>query len=770
LLLGQVVVTLIFSLVASCLFKRSEFTTFFTIRNAGRFAIIGFSSFVGWAASLEGLKSGSVATLTMIKAVNPLLTAVLAHILLPPSQPHHISRRLIWVVLAGAGCCFYAYDRATADVQSFFFLFISVLSASINTVSLKRMQLHSLLPEDALLSILYSSALINAAAMPFVLVAFLNTASSVVAVQVCCFREHAHLGNQFRIQIATLLCTPTSLCTLVLSLCSSIAISLSGFWAQRLLSSTAYIVLINSCKIPAVIISMLLGQDGCLSCNYMNVFGFFLWIVGSIRFMYLSIEDDHRLLFADAVLQLPKLSNALSAKKMCAIALTFVFLFALAQSFIGIASVRSHYPTRFSQSSLRRLYESAAGPDPRILTGLPVGPRPSHRSLCSGSVRFEQSDLTHSLYDAAVKISPGFELVLGISNHTLQSWRNCSLNALHDARECYATMGGGILPETISTHPHHVCPELHRVVAPAIMRAIDSLTSIYSFFGQHAPIKSRYCFEVTGRPPVKPSQKLTEWRTFLRDKVDRVPPAIYRTRKRGYVFAGSSRKNLLMARSIVDVLRSFGSTLPAEFWIDPVDESIPQISSDECQQAFVLSGLECRYMCEISEVELYFPLCHPDWGISPYQSKLIAIKYSSFEQVFFLDTDIVPLKSMDFMFSTPQFLKYGAIFWADALPAQPAFPWGLDVADAIGVNWSHPVQDEYKQYLSRLCSAQVMIDKVRFWREVSLATYLNLDTTFYYRVLHGDKDIFAAAWMVSTKAEPVLIVPPFYLTPNPKAA
>jgi hypothetical protein len=193
LLLGQVAVTLSFSLVAIRFFKRSEFNAFFNIRNAGWFAIIGFSSFVGWTASLEGLKSGSVATLTMIKAVNPFLAAVFCHIFLPLPQPNHTSRRLTWMVLAGAACSFYAHDRASADVRACFCFFIAMLSASINTVYLKHMQLSSLLPEDALLSVLYCSALINAAAMPFVLAAFFNTVSSDVAVQVCCFCEHAHL-------------------------------------------------------------------------------------------------------------------------------------------------------------------------------------------------------------------------------------------------------------------------------------------------------------------------------------------------------------------------------------------------------------------------------------------------------------------------------------------------------------------------------------------------------------------------------------------------
>ena len=114
-----------------------------------------------------------------------------------------------------------------------------------------------------------------------------------------------------------------------------------------------------------------------------------------------------------------------------------------------------------------------------------------------------------------------------------------------------------------------------------------------------------------------------------------------------------------------------------------------------------------------------------------------------------MDNDIVPLKSMDYMFSTAQFIQYGAIFWAEFLPEQHHFPWVPDVAEAIGVNWSFPLPDQLKHFVSPLCSAQIMIDKGRFWQELSLATYLNLNTTFFYRDMHGDKDIFAAAWMVS---------------------
>jgi hypothetical protein len=563
------------------------------------------------------------------------------------------------------------------------------------------------------------------------------------------------------VQIATLMCTPFALFLSTLSLCASVAISLSGFWAQKYLSATTYIVFINSCKIPAIVISVLIGQDGCINCDFFRSAGILIWSVGSFRYLYLTIEVGEGL-SSDALLQFLKFRGksksfpAKYAKVVFSVLLIIALLYIICASNTlsrkyGGTTVEGHNSLNFMNSTLSGLYESVAGPDPRILTGLPVGGHHGNRAFCSRPIQFEPSDVTHSLFDAAVKVSPGFQFVLSISNATLKSWRDCSVEALKKARSYYAQAGGGILPENIYTRPYDSCPQLHKAVAPVILSAIQSITKILRFFGHNALIKQQYCYEAAGRPHVNPSEKLIEWRTFMKrhDNSRAVAPAIYTSVKRGYVFSGSSTQNLLMARSIVDVLRSHGSVLPAEFWIDPVDADTPHISPDECRLASVFSGLQCRYMCEISEVQLYFPLCHPNWRYSPYQSKLIAIKYSSFEQVFFLDNDIVPLKSMDYMFSTSQFIKYGAIFWAEFLPEQPSFPWVHEVAEAIGLNWSFPLQDQLKHYVSPLCSAQIMIDKGKFWRELSLAMYLNLDTTFFYRVMHGDKDIFAAAWMVS---------------------
>jgi uncharacterized membrane protein len=184
LLLGQVVVTIVFSLIALFFSMRNCCKFMLDKRHVKWFALIGFSSFVGWSASLEGLKSGSVATLTMIKGVNPLLAAFLANLSLPPSQQNQHNGHLGWVAFAAVGCCFYTYDSASADIRACLFFLMSVLSASVNAVSFQRMQLHSPLPCDTLSSVLYSSVFINAAALPFVLVAFLDTVSSDAIVQV----------------------------------------------------------------------------------------------------------------------------------------------------------------------------------------------------------------------------------------------------------------------------------------------------------------------------------------------------------------------------------------------------------------------------------------------------------------------------------------------------------------------------------------------------------------------------------------------------------
>jgi hypothetical protein len=557
-------------------------------------------------------------------------------------------------------------------------------------------------------------------------------------------------------QFVTLLSSNLATTVLLLSLLSSIAISLSGFWAQQRMSPTTYIVFINSCKIPAVAISMMTGQDGCISCQPLRIFGVLLWALGSCRFLFLSMKSSDQRLPASATHELSDFSSTFLSrfrlsKSLLYLSLLLIVIAAAGQfQIINTMDSRNMTPVSSRASSLMRLYASTAGPDPRILSGLPIGRHSSDLSSCS-AVIFDHSDVTHSLFDAAVNYSPGFQFVLGLPQATISSWRQCSMEALRNAREYYSKLGGGVLPANVSSHPSDVCPALHMAVAPVVAAAIQSMTRIVRFFGFDAGIKQQHCYESNGRPVVNPFEKLKEWRSFLKNRVDtrKGVPQQYASSKRGYVFAGSTTQHLLMARSIVDVLRSYGSALPAEFWVDRVEVDSPRVSQEECHHAFTRSGLRCRFMCEISDVQLYFPLCHPD-GLTPYQSKLIAMKYSSFEQVFFLDNDVVPLKSLDFMFSTPEFIHRGAIFWADALPAQPAFPFGLEVAQSIGVQISHPVPEQYKSYVSPLCSAQIMVDKSRFWRELSLATYLNLDTTLYYRVMHGDKDIFAAAWLVTT--------------------
>ena len=184
LLLGQVLVTLAFSSTISY-FRQSSGRKFsLESRHVLPFAILGFMSFVGWAATLEGLKSGSVATLTLIKGVNPLVAAILSKFFLPRSESSHVNRSLGWVVLAGVGCFFYAFDRATADFRAGVFFFMSVLAASVNAIVVKRIQLYAPLPDGEFSSVLYSSTFINAAVLPFVFFAFLETVSAEVGIQV----------------------------------------------------------------------------------------------------------------------------------------------------------------------------------------------------------------------------------------------------------------------------------------------------------------------------------------------------------------------------------------------------------------------------------------------------------------------------------------------------------------------------------------------------------------------------------------------------------
>lgn len=123
--------------------------------------------------------------------------------------------------------------------------------------------------------------------------------------------------------------------------------------------------------------------------------------------------------------------------------------------------------------------------------------------------------------------------------------------------------------------------------------------------------------------------------------------------------------------------------------------------------------------------------------------KSFAIRESSFREVMFLDSDIVPARDPIFMFDWEPYKEKGSVFWADVCRTHAkARPTAENPSkDAFWHLADHEEVDE-----PEFESGQVLIDKLKCWRELNLACHYNTHADWYYTIFLGDKETFHLAW------------------------
>jgi len=177
----------------------------------------------------------------------------------------------------------------------------------------------------------------------------------------------------------------------------------------------------------------------------------------------------------------------------------------------------------------------------------------------------------------------------------------------------------------------------------------------------------------------------------------------------------------------VTMLRSLGCTLPIELWYRG-----PREISGE----MIALMQQLDVMCvDAYAVAQQYPVRRLDgWELKPY-----AIAQSSFEEVLYLDSDNVPLRDPEFLFETDVYLEHGALFWPDRYSGPGTGQEWLkrDAWELCGV----PCRLE-----AEIEAGQLLINKRRCWRALSLALHLNEYSDFYYAYFYGDKDTFHLAW------------------------
>jgi hypothetical protein len=211
---------------------------------------------------------------------------------------------------------------------------------------------------------------------------------------------------------------------------------------------------------------------------------------------------------------------------------------------------------------------------------------------------------------------------------------------------------------------------------------------------------------------------------------------------RGIVIVGGGETYGPGMWALTNVLRhTLGVTLPIEAWHMGEREMT-------CSQraAYESMGVTCVDALEVQANHPHALIASPDeslsaaqkisrgWALKPY-----AIAHSSFKEVLYLDSDVLPTRDPSYLFDTDAFRDNGAIFWRDndgetAIRIPPEF-WsaaGVVCDDDIGIE-----------------SGQIVVDKSRCWKQLAMTNWMNERPDTFCKWLYGDKDTFLTAWLMT---------------------
>jgi alpha 1,2-mannosyltransferase len=218
-----------------------------------------------------------------------------------------------------------------------------------------------------------------------------------------------------------------------------------------------------------------------------------------------------------------------------------------------------------------------------------------------------------------------------------------------------------------------------------------------------------------------------ELETKFLDTVDQYPQNKFGGR--GIVTAcGSNECYYVGAYVMIKLLRQFKCYLPVEVW------KFEWERDDKWDSIFNgLDGVEVRYYNKhISDVD------RKGWCLKPF-----AVLESKFKEVLFLDSDIAPAKSPEYLFNYQPYLETGSIFWSDTcrttVPARPT-----EQNKSRNAFWHLADHEEIDE--REFESGQLLVNKEKCWREINLTCHYNRHADWYYTLFLGDKETFHLAW------------------------
>ncbi|KAL4106654.1 hypothetical protein PRIC1_004701 [Phytophthora ramorum] len=199
--------------------------------------------------------------------------------------------------------------------------------------------------------------------------------------------------------------------------------------------------------------------------------------------------------------------------------------------------------------------------------------------------------------------------------------------------------------------------------------------------------------------------------------------------------------------STVRLLRSSNCSLPVELWYLEKEMGANPLNDSHLLQSLVneYGPISLRGIAE--------------GDVDGFNSKVYALAHSELDQVLFLDADNSPVKDPTYLFTAPEFVQSGAIFWPDFWhPMNTIF--NVNKQSLLWELVGTPFVDMFEQE-----SGQLLIDRRRATVALEIVQFLALrkpDHFERFKLLHGDKDLFRLAWLKTNTS--------FHMIQTPAAA
>ena len=192
------------------------------------------------------------------------------------------------------------------------------------------------------------------------------------------------------------------------------------------------------------------------------------------------------------------------------------------------------------------------------------------------------------------------------------------------------------------------------------------------------------------------ASEAAEVRSMHADLVKRLPDYPMNAYEgRGVVMVAGGKHSEYVTTSL-GMLRLVGSKLPVEVWM--LDQS--EEKEGWCAE-LAEEGVTCRHLSDFVNPSTSFK--------HPFQYKLAAMFFSSFQEVLYLDSDSIPVINPDAVFDSKAFQETGAVLWPDYWRSTES-PWTSYITGASDR------QSEEIPKKRTVDSGQMLWDKKRQWK------------------------------------------------------